>query len=133
METAVRQARNGRALLLACVLFVVTIFVSMAMEEMPELSQSIRVPVVLIPVVVFAYFLFAQRRVIIDKADELEQRVQLEALSFAFPVTFLFLVLLGQLERVIHLNPEDWDYSHIWPFVFMFYLLGLTLAKRRYQ
>ena len=105
----------------------------MAMEEMPQLSNAVRVPVVLVPVAIFAYFIFQQRRLTIDGSDELEQRIQLEALSIAYPLTFLLIVLLGQLERVIVLNPEDWDYSHIWPFIFIFYLVGLMIARKQYQ
>ena len=37
------------------------------------------------------------------------------------------------LERVMTLNPEDWDYGHIWPFLFVFYLVGLMIARKRYQ
>ena len=133
METVAKAAKGTRSLLITCVLFVVTLLLSMAMEEMPQLSNAVRIPVVLVPVVLFAWFIFQQRRLTVEAADELEQRIQLEALSIAYPLTFLLIVLLGQLERVVTLNPEDWDYSHIWPFVFIFYLVGLMLARKRYQ
>ena len=28
---------------------------------------------------------------------------------------------------------NDWSYRHIWPFLYVFYLIGLIRAKRRYQ
>jgi hypothetical protein len=133
METVAKRSKGSKNLLFACGLFVVTVFLSMAMEEMPQLSNAVRIPIVLVPVAIFAYFIFQQRRLSIEGSDELEQRIQLEALSIAYPLTFLLIVLLGQIERVIKLNPEDWDYSHIWPFIFMFYLLGLMIARKRYQ
>jgi hypothetical protein len=132
MEAIAKSSKGSRHLGWVCALFVATLFVSMAMEKLPALSLWIRVPVVLVPAVLFAYFIYAQRRSF-SESDELEQKIQLEALSIAYPLTFLLVVVLGQLERVIHLNPEDWDYSHIWPFVFAFYLLGLTVARKRYQ
>ena len=132
METTAAQVKGSRRLLWACILFVITLFISMAIVEMPQLPAMVRVPVVLVPAAIFAYFIF-QGRHSLHENDELEQRIQLEALSIAYPLTFLLLVILGQLERVITLNPEDWDYSHIWPFVFMFYLLGLAVARKRYQ
>jgi hypothetical protein len=133
METVAKPARGTKRLLITCVLFVVTLVFSMAVEEMPQLSNAVRIPVVLVPVIIFAWFIFQQRRHTVAAADELEQRIQLEALSIAYPLTFLLIVVLGQLERVVALNPEDWDYSHIWPFVFIFYLFGLMVARKRYQ
>ena len=116
----------------AAILFVLTVFVSMAVGEMPQLPGAVRVTVALIPAVIFAYLIY-QRRRLLDTEDELEQRIQLEALSIAYPLTFLLIVILGQLERVITLNPEDWDYGHIWPFVYIFYIVGLMIARKRYQ
>src|SRR5262245_66107689 len=132
METVAKQAKRSRGLLWACILFVLTVFASMAVGEMPQMPATVRVPIALIPAVIFAYFIY-QRRRLVEGEDELEQRIQLEALSIAYPLTFLLIVVLGQLERVVTLNPEDWDYGHIWPFVFMFYLLGLAFALKRLQ
>src|SRR5262245_55286428 len=132
MRTVAGQNRGSRSLLWAAVLFVLTVFVSMAIGAMPQLPAAVRVPITLIPAVIFAYFIY-QRRRLLDTEDELEQRIQLGALSIAYPLTFLLIVVLGQLERAITLNPEDWDYGHIWPFVFMFYLVGLMIARKRYQ
>ena len=132
MQTVARHGGSGKSLLLAAILFVLTVFVSMAVGEMPQLPAAIRVPIALIPAVIFAYLVY-QRRRLLDTEDELEQRIQLEALSIAYPLTFLLLVVLGQLERAMTLNPEDWDYGHIWPFVFIFYLVGLAIARKRYQ
>ena len=132
MRTVAGPNRGSRSLLWAAILFVLTLFVSMAVGEMPQLPATVRVPIALVPALIFAYFIYQQRRQL-DTGDELEQRIQLEALSIAYPLTFLLLVILGQLERVITLNPEDWDYSHIWPFVFIFYIVGLMIARKRYQ
>ena len=132
MRTVAGQNRGGKSLVLAAILFVLTVFVSMAVGEMPQLPATVRVPIALIPALIFAYFIY-QRRRLLHTEDELEQHIQLEALSIAYPLTFLLLVILGQLERVITLKPEDWDYGHIWPFVFIFYIVGLMIARKRYQ
>jgi hypothetical protein len=132
MRTIAGQNKSSKCLLWSAILFVLTVAVSMAVGEMTQLPAAVRVPIALIPAVIFAYFIY-QRRRLLDTEDELEQRIQLEALSIAYPLTFLLIVVLGQLERAITLNPEDWDYGHIWPFVFMFYLLGLVIARKRYQ
>src|SRR5262245_5762384 len=132
MRLVAGQNRGSRSLLRAAILVVLTVFASMAVSEMPQVPAAASVPIALIPAVIFAYFIYQKRR-LLDTKDELEQRIQLEALSIAYPLTFLLIVVLGQLERVMTLNPEDWDYGHIWPFVFIFYLVGLMIARKRYQ
>ena len=67
--------------------------------------------------------------------DELERRIQLEALATAFLLAVLFLMTLGLLELAITLNRNDWSYRHVWAMLPMLYFLGLGLAvaRRRYQ
>jgi hypothetical protein len=65
--------------------------------------------------------------------DELQRRIQLEALAFAYPLTLLLLMTLGLLQLVMDLNPADWSYRHVWQFVIVFYLFGVGLSVRRYQ
>jgi hypothetical protein len=65
--------------------------------------------------------------------DELHRRVHLEALAIAFPLTMLLLMVLGLVELVIPLSPDDWSYRHVWQFLPLFYFLGLALTWRRYQ
>ncbi len=68
----------------------------------------------------------------IRKADEFERRLHLEALAIAFPVTVILLMTLGLLQLVIELNPNDWSYRHIWPYVMMTWLFGYVQARHRY-
>ena len=65
--------------------------------------------------------------------DELERRIQLEALAFAFPMTLLLIMTLGLLEIAIGLNRDHWSYRHVWPMLFILYFAGLARAKRRYE
>jgi hypothetical protein len=64
--------------------------------------------------------------------DELEKRIQLEALAFAFVLTLLLLMTLGLLELAITLNPNDWSYRHVWAMLPMLYFGGVVLARKRY-
>jgi drug/metabolite transporter (DMT)-like permease len=97
-----------------------------------EMGTWLRVFVAIAPIIPFAFLLLGIIRGI-RQMDELERRIQLEALGVAFPLTFLLLMTLGLLELAIRLKPEDWSYRHLWPFMVVFYLIGLILAKRRYQ
>ena len=112
--------------------FILAYFVARALLESFVMETWLRVVVVLVPVVPFTLFLLTLIRGI-RGMDELERRIQLEALAVAFPLTFLLLMTLGLLELAINLKPEDWSYRHLSPFLIIFYLIGLVVAKRRYQ
>jgi hypothetical protein len=64
--------------------------------------------------------------------DELEQRIQLEALAIAFVLAVLLLMTLGLMELAVTLNPDDWSYRHVWAMLPMLYFAGLVFARRRY-
>ena len=113
-------------------LWLALFFVARGMLEMTDLSVPVRVSLALLPVPAFAWFLWEFTQMI-SQADELERRIQLEALAVAFPLTLLLLMTLGLLQVAIELNMDDWSYRHIWPFVYAFYLFGLVRARRRYQ
>jgi hypothetical protein len=91
-----------------------------------------RLAIALTPVPVFAWVLWNVSKGV-QAMDELERRIQLEALAFAFPMTLLLIMTLGLIQIAVGLNPDDWSYRHIWPTLFVFYFLGLTFARRRYQ
>jgi hypothetical protein len=103
----------------------------LALED-SSLSPSLRTAVALVPVLPFVLFLMAQGQALRD-LDELERRIQLEALAIAFPGALLLIMTLGLLQLAIPLSPADWSYRHIWPFLFLFYFLGLALTRRRYR
>ena len=57
----------------------------------------------------------------------------LTACAVAFPLGLVLLTTLGLAQRAVELSIHDWSYNHVWPFFVSFYLLGLMLARRRYQ
>ena len=65
--------------------------------------------------------------------DELEKRIQLEALAFAFVLSMLVLMTLGLMELAVTLNRDDWSYRHVWAMLPTLYFTGLVLARRRYS
>jgi hypothetical protein len=97
----------------------------------PRVTGVWRLVTALLPVGPFALFLVALSRGI-RQLDELERRIQLEALALAFPLTMLLLMALGLLELAIPLPREDWSYRHVWAMLPLFYFAGLALARRRY-
>lgn len=101
------------------------------LEAHPDLERPVRLMLAFVPTPVFALFLwkFIQG---IRTADELERRIQLEALAFAFPIGVMLLTTLGLVQRAVDLNFQDWSYNHIWPYFVLFYLAGIGLARKRY-
>ena len=83
-----------------------------------EMSSVARIAIAISPFPFFVAFLVAEIRVL-RRVDELERRIQLEALAL--------------LERAIPLSPLDWSYRHVWCFLPLFYFAGLGIARRRYR
>ena len=65
--------------------------------------------------------------------DELERKIQVEALAFAFVLAVLLLMTLGLMELAVALNRDDWSYRHVWAMLPTFYFVGLIVARRRYS
>lgn len=131
MKTATATS-SGRQLLLAGILFFVGYILALTAAEKTDLPQALRLGMALAPIAVFVWLLTLLVAGI-RELDELERRIQLEALAVAFPCALVLVMLLGVLQRVVYLSPHDWSFRHVWPFFVIFYLGGLALAKRRYQ
>ncbi|GJQ20508.1 MAG: hypothetical protein HBSIN02_08630 [Bacteroidia bacterium] len=131
MDTT-RISPVGRRGLAAAVLFVATFFAARMILSIEGADMPLRILAALIPVAPFAWLLTA----IVARLkamDELEQRIQLEALGIAFPVTMVILMTLGLLELAVPLPPEDLSYRHVWALLPMLYFIGLALARSRYR
>jgi hypothetical protein len=122
----------GRAYVLefggAMALYAIVIVVSVALLK-AQPHAAWRVPVALAPVVPAALGVAAFVR-LLGRMDDLQRRIQLEALGLAFGATSILTFAYGFLEGVgfPHL-------SWIWIFPFMVALwgLGLAVASWRYR
>ena len=112
-------------------LWLALYFVARFALESTGLATWMRVAIAMAPVPVFVWFLLAVARWT-ARADELERRIQLEALAFAFPLTVLLIMTLGLLQLAIELSMDDWSYRHLWPIIYVFYLFGFMRARKRY-
>ncbi len=116
----------------SAIAWILAYFFARGFLEGDHASQGLRLVVALVPIFPFAIFLGAVLTGI-REMDELHRRVHLEALAIAFPLTMLLLMLLGLIELVMPLSPEDWSYRHVWQFLPLFYFIGLAFRWRRYQ
>jgi hypothetical protein len=96
------------------------------------LSRGLLVAIALLPTPFFIYYLWTWMKGV-SEMDELERRIELEALGFAFPAAVVFLMTIGLLDLAITLNPDDFSLHHVWLMLPLFYYAGLWRAKRRYQ
>ena len=123
---------RGSTVALSLLLWLVTYFaIRLLLEANTDWPSTMRLALSLVPTPLFAWFLWNFVRSI-RGADELERRIQLEALAVAFPLACLLITTLGLVQRAVTLNFEDWSYNHIWPMFALFYFVGLMLARRRY-
>jgi hypothetical protein len=66
------------------------------------------------------------------RMDELERRVQAEAIMFAFGATAIVTFAYGFLQRA-GIAPQDASYFWVWPILGASWALGGLIARRRYQ
>jgi hypothetical protein len=133
MGTAVGTKRSARAAnpLIWAIVWLAFYFGARGILESSSLESWQRVIVALAPIPIAAITLATIVRGA-RQLDELELRIQLEALATAFLLAILFLMTLGLLQRAITLEFEDWSYAHVWAMLPTLYFLGLFLARRRY-
>jgi hypothetical protein len=130
MSSAV-QRRSGTYVLATAALLMALYVVFVLVVDRGE-HVALRLAVGLMAVAAFGLFIAAEVRML-RELDELQRRIQLEALAIAFPTAILAVFTLGVLERA---GIVVWGFQRlrdVWPLVVLPYLLGLAIAMRRYR
>ena len=137
VEEAVAQSRriHGSRLLFRgivwVVVYVLAIWVLADRSLLGVNSLAARVAIGLAPTPFFAWWLITWVKGVL-RMDELQRRIELEALAFAFPTTLIFLAALGILDSAIALTRAEFPLRHAWLMMPMLYYVGLWNAQRRY-
>jgi hypothetical protein len=121
----------GTRLLIRGLLWVSVYLLSRGLLNLQIESSAMRVTIALLPTPCFAWYLWTWMRGVASM-DELQRRIELEALGFAFPASLVFLMTVGLLDLAVTLDPEDFSLHHLWLMLPMLYYIGLWKAKRRY-
>ena len=95
-------------------------------------SPAARVMIALIPTPFFIWYLWTWMQGV-SRMDELQRRIELEALGFAFPAAVVFLGTAGLLDVALTLDGDEVSLRHTWLMLPMLYYVGLWRAKKRYQ
>jgi hypothetical protein len=132
MNAFLQKLSGGAGTLISAIAWVLAYLLARGLLENQQLSEGTRIVVALMPIVPFAVFLGLMIAGI-RQMDELHRKVHLEALAIAFPLAMLLLMVLGLLELVIPLSPDDWSYRHVWQYLPLLYFIGLALTWSRYR
>jgi len=122
---------NDRVLIYAviwCLSYVGSLFALKTLDIPKEAGMVLTV----ITVLAFALFIYKYYRSIYFM-DEVQIKIQMEAVVIAFSLGLLLLMSLGLLDLIITLNKNDWSYRYLVPLFDAFYFLGLFISKRKYN
>ncbi len=126
LKAAERQYR--REFFLAMAAYVVILIIALTLINLSPHNAWWRVPLVLAPVIPAIFGVIAFMR-FMSRMDELQRRIQFEALAFSFGVSGLTFFSYGFLEAI--------GFPHIsllWVFPFMVAMWGIggAIASQRY-
>ena len=132
MKSVPVTRRSSIPVLSSAVLWFLLYFAARVLLKRDDLEAWARVVIALVPLVPFAFCLLSIVRAI-RAMDEMERKIHLEALAFAYPLATFLLMTLALMQRAVSLSFEDWSYAHVWFYLPVFYLFGLMRAARRYE
>lgn len=99
-------------------------------------KDSVSVPIALLLIAINAvlFGIYAVKFIrSIKLLDEVQIRIQLEAVSIAFALSLLLVMILGMAGEVSDLGLRNISYLYIFPLLFLFYLIGIFISKRKYR
>lgn len=97
-----------------------------------DIPAEVGIVLTVITVIAFSLFIYKYYRGIFFM-DEVQIKIQMEAVVIAFSLGLLLLMTLGLLDLIISLNKNDWSYRYLVPLFIAFYFLGLFISKRKYH
>jgi ABC-type multidrug transport system permease subunit len=118
-----------RTYYIAMIIYAVVLLASVFLTKHGPPSAWWRIPLALVPLIPVFFALRAFLR-FFSRLDELQRRIQLEALALSFGVTCVVTWSYGLLEYV-----GFPDVSLIWvpPFMLLFWSISVHIASQRYQ
>lgn len=120
----------NREMVAAMALYIVVLLASQfALLYLADASLWLRTLIVLMPMIPVCLFCWAIVRDM-RRLDEMYLRIQFEALGFAFAASALLTFSYGFLENV---GAPHIPWLWVWPVMGLTWMIGLRIAKRRYQ
>lgn len=107
-------------------LLVGAVLLLLTYPDAPAALRGVLALCPMVPAVAMCMLVVRQLRT----ADELQARVQLEGVGFAFAVTAVTTFGYGFLETV---GAPHLSWFFVWPFMALMWIVGVQVAKSRYQ
>jgi len=123
----VKGRRDGWTSLIAAVTFVLAYFGARLVLKLPEAGAALKVAAAVVPAMAFLWFAWSFVH-LMRKLDELQRRIQLEALAIAYPLAIAIVMMISLFQKAGYLEWEP-----MWSYLPITYYLGLFIAQRRYQ
>lgn len=122
---------NDRVFVYAA-LWVISYIGSFLVLKSFELPKGAGIVLTTITVLAFAVFIYKYYRSIFFM-DEVQIKIQMEAIVIAFSLGLMLLMTLGLLDLFLTLNKENWSYRHLVPVFVIFYFAGIAISRRKYH
>jgi hypothetical protein len=123
------MSRYGKELAFASIAYAALLVASIITLQRFELSKASQVIITLLPAIPTAFVIIAIMRMLID-SDELQQRIQLYAVSFSAALTGFITFSYGFLENV---GFPKFSTFLIFPMLVAFWGISLGYFSRKYQ
>lgn len=114
----------------AIALYMLVLAVSLLLlSQYQDAPLALRILITLAPMIPAGLLCWAIVRQL-HRLDEMQLRIQFEALGFAFAASALLTFSYGFLENV---GAPHLSWLCVWPIMGATWIIGLMIAKRRYQ
>jgi hypothetical protein len=123
------MSRYGKELAFAMIAYTALLVTSIITLQRFELSKALQVIVTLLPAIPTAFVIIAIMRMLVS-SDELQQRIQLFAVSFSAALTGFITFSYGFLENV---GFPKFSTFLIFPMLVAFWGISLGYFSRKYQ
>jgi hypothetical protein len=125
-----KSVNPARTVLVAVIALILSVIVVSWMLKSLELGPALRLVLVLAPVTAWVFALLAYFR-LIQRLDELQKRIHLEALAFAFSGLAVAMIACEYLRKAGFISTLKPDY--VLMIMMVLWLIGFVIAWRRYQ
>ena len=93
-------------------------------------GQPISIIIAIVPIIAFSIFIFKLIKAF-SVMDEVNQRVQLEAVVIGFSLTAMLVMILFLLSLCDISNPDWFGYANLLGYCWLFYFVGWFISKKK--
>lgn len=108
---------------------VVMLASAITLAHQQDAGLAVRAAITLAPMIPAGFMCWAVVRQL-RRLDEMQLRIQFEALGFAFAASALLTFSYGFMENI---GAPHLPWLWVWPVMAVMWIIGLRIARRRYQ